>query len=50
MSRNGFNFTWMYKNDNEELPKKPDLKALDFLRNYGLDFVRIPLNYRFWIL
>jgi hypothetical protein len=30
------------------LPQGPDLKALDFLAKHGFDFVRVPMDYRFW--
>ena len=42
----GFNFQWMYSNDLVIQPA--DDKALDFMQSLGLNFVRLPANYRFW--
>lgn len=44
----GFNFQWMYTWEPGRTPQSPDLKALDFLASQGFNFVRIPLDYRFW--
>ncbi|MBN1648381.1 MAG: cellulase family glycosylhydrolase [Spirochaetales bacterium] len=48
MKRYGFNFQWMFSMDYQEKSEKPDLKALDFMQSCGLDFARIPCDYRFW--
>ena len=32
----------------DQRPKPADEKALDFLAKFGFNFVRIPLDYRFW--
>ncbi|MFP4107274.1 MAG: glycoside hydrolase family 5 protein [Phycisphaerae bacterium] len=47
MPRYGFNFQWMFSYRGNP-PKPADEKALDFLAQHGLDFVRIPTDYRFW--
>ena len=48
MNKYGFNFQW-FLHYNPLGPAKLDTRALDFMKEYGLDFVRIPLDYRFWI-
>lgn len=47
MPRYGFNFQWIF-GDASQPPQPPDERALDFLAQYGFDFVRIPCNYWFW--
>jgi len=51
MPRYGFNFLWGFskgtKRGYTEM-KSPALKELDLLADMGLDFVRVPLDYRFW--
>jgi endoglucanase len=42
----GFNFQWMYSK--ERPVRDADEKALDFLCDLGLNFVRIPTDYRIW--
>src|SRR5512139_2157143 len=32
----------------DQKPEPADQKALDFLATFGFNFVRIPLDYRFW--
>ena len=49
MAQYGFNFQWMYSFIEGEKPLPADEKALDFMGHYALDFVRIPVDYRFWI-
>ena len=49
MARYGFNFQWMYYYEKGKIPALPDVNALDVMADVGLDFVRIPLDYRFWI-
>jgi aryl-phospho-beta-D-glucosidase BglC (GH1 family) len=44
----GFNFQWMFSWDPDQSPEPADEKALDFLAEFGFNFVRIPLDYRFW--
>jgi hypothetical protein len=45
----GFNFQWMVSWKPGQDPDPPNEKALDFLAEYGFNFVRIPVDYRFWI-
>ncbi len=47
-SRYGFNFQWMFSWQPGRKPTEADRKALDFMAELGLDFVRIPTDYRFW--
>lgn len=49
MPRYGFNFLWAYIWQPDRAPQPPDQRALDFMAEYGFDFVRIPTDYRFWI-
>ena len=44
----GFNFQWMCSWKPDQKPEPADEKALDFLAEFGFNFVRIPLDYRFW--
>jgi len=44
----GFNFQWMCSWKAGEAPQPADERALDFLCSFGFNFVRIPLDYRFW--
>lgn len=44
----GFNFQWMFSWNPDRRPEPADEKALDFLAGSGFNFVRIPLDYRFW--
>jgi hypothetical protein len=48
----GFNFLWMFQSAGRAagapLPG-PDERALDWLAKRGFRFVRLPLDYRFWI-
>ena len=48
MPRCGFNFQWIYSWQPGRAPLPPDERALDFMAKFGLDFVRIPTDYRFW--
>jgi hypothetical protein len=48
MRHYGFNFQWMYAWSPGLQPERPDGRALDFLAEFGFNFVRIPLDYRFW--
>lgn len=48
MNYYGFNFQWMCSWSPGRRPEPPDEKALDFLAKFGFNFVRIPLDYRFW--
>ena len=44
----GFNFQWMSSWNPDQKPAPADEKALDFLVQFGFNFVRVPLDYRFW--
>lgn len=44
----GFNFQWMY-NSHSQKAAECDERALDFMCAMGCNFVRLPLNYWFWI-
>lgn len=48
MQRYGFNFGWMYAWEEGRTPELADERALDFMAEYGFNFVRIPTNYHFW--
>ncbi|MFZ6026654.1 MAG: glycoside hydrolase family 5 protein [Chloroflexota bacterium] len=48
MPHYGFNFLWMFSQRRDQAPLSHDDKALDFLAEYGFNFVRIPTDYRFW--
>ena len=48
MKHYGFNFQWMAAWQSARKPEGPDEKALDFIAAFGFNFVRIPLDYRFW--
>jgi aryl-phospho-beta-D-glucosidase BglC (GH1 family) len=48
MRHYGFNFQWMYTWQPGQGPEHADEKALDFLVRFGFDFVRVPMDYRFW--
>ena len=38
----------MYSWSPDQRPQPPDEQALDFLANFGFNFVRVPVDYRFW--
>ena len=44
----GFNFLWMFSSWDGQAPEPADERALDFLVETGFNFVRVPLDYRFW--
>ncbi|MEM5947774.1 cellulase family glycosylhydrolase [Spirochaetia bacterium 38H-sp] len=49
MKQYGFNFLWAFsKEESGKNPQEPDKKALDFLAKHGFNFVRIPMDYRYW--
>jgi len=49
MTKYGFNFLWMFAKFQEDMaPLPPNLAELDFIADYGFNFVRVPTDYRFW--
>ena len=48
MRHYGFNFQWMFTWQPGQKPEPTDERALDFLAQFGFNFVRIPTDYRFW--
>jgi len=48
MPRYGFNFQWIFAWRGGREPAAADERALDLMARWGLDFVRIPTDYRFW--
>lgn len=48
MKHYGFNFQWMYSWSPHLKPESVDERALDFLAQFGFNFVRVPVDYRFW--
>ena len=48
MKQYGFNFQWMSGWQPGQKPQPADEKALDFLAELGFNFVRLPVDYRFW--
>src|SRR5262245_62042772 len=48
MHRYGFNFQWMFIWERARQPEQPDERALDFMAKWGMNFVRVPTDYRFW--
>lgn len=47
MTKYGFNMLWMFSHGYAE-KKGPDLRQLDFIAKNGFNFIRVPLDYRFW--
>ena len=47
MKRYGFNMLWMFIYRGEK-PVSPDEKQLDFIANKGFDYIRLPMDYRYW--
>jgi aryl-phospho-beta-D-glucosidase BglC (GH1 family) len=47
MTYYGFNFQWMFSFTGQPAPP-PNERALDFLAAQGFNFVRLPMDYRFW--
>src|SRR5215212_26416 len=48
MRHYGFNFQWMYSWTPDQRPQPADERALDFLAEFGFNFIRIPMDYHFW--
>lgn len=49
MRKYGFNFQWIMMWEAGKLPSLPDERALDFIVEFGFNFVRIPMDYRFLV-
>lgn len=53
MTHYGFNLLWMYSTGNRERVDPGEIKIdggeLDFIAAMGCNFVRLPLDYRFWV-
>ncbi len=49
MPKYGFNMLWMFAKRGDRAPLPPDLRQLDFIAKHGFTFIRVPLDYRFWI-
>ncbi len=48
MPRYGFNFLWLFIKDDHRMQSAADCRQLDLMCEMGLDFVRLPMDYRFW--
>lgn len=44
----GFNAQWAFSTSRNEKPLEPNRRMLDFMAQYGFNFLRIPIDYRFW--
>jgi len=47
MNKYGFNMLWMFIFHGKKA-MKPELKQLDFIAEHGFNYIRIPMDYRFW--
>ena len=47
MKKYGFNMLWMFIFSGKKA-EKPDLKQLDFIAKHGFNYIRVPMDYRFW--
>ena len=45
----GFNAQWAYSSDWMDKPLPADNHMLDFMQKYQFNFLRIPIDYRFWL-
>mgnify|MGYP001222633379 FL=1 len=49
----GFNMLWMFSRGRIDTEGKPliniEKRELDFIAKYGFTFIRLPLDYRFWV-
>jgi endoglucanase len=45
----GFNAQWAFLTSRNEEPLEPNRRMLDFMAQYGFNFLRIPIDYRFWM-
>lgn len=48
MHRYGFNLLWMYTHKQGVPRTQPDEEELDLIAELGMNFIRIPTDYRFW--
>lgn len=48
MPRYGFNFLWLFVKDGRRTRLEPDYGQLDLMCEMSLNFVRLPMDYRFW--
>jgi endoglucanase len=44
----GFNFQWMFIHQPDQAAPRADERALDFMVAHGFNFVRVPMDYRYW--
>jgi len=47
MRRYGFNMLWMFIDYGKKAPN-PDENQLDFIAKQGFNYIRLPMDYRFW--
>jgi hypothetical protein len=45
----GFNAQWAFSSHDREVPAPVNPRMLDFMAQYGFNFLRIPIDYRFWM-
>jgi aryl-phospho-beta-D-glucosidase BglC (GH1 family) len=45
----GFNAQWAYSSETIPTPKLADKRMLDFMAKYKFNFLRLPLDYRYWM-
>ena len=45
----GFNAQWAYSTEWIPEPKPADTRMLDFMAKYDFNFLRLPLDYRYWM-
>ncbi len=45
----GFNAQWAYSTEWMPEPKRADTRMLDFMAKYDFNFLRLPLDYRYWM-
>ncbi|MDR2569557.1 MAG: cellulase family glycosylhydrolase, partial [Oscillospiraceae bacterium] len=44
----GFNMLYMFSKNYKNEPAPVDEKELDFIAKHGFNYIRIPMDYRFW--
>lgn len=44
----GFNMLYIFSQFDNQPPEKVNEKELDFIAKHGFNFIRIPMDYRFW--